>query len=565
MDQDLADAIALGDQNLAEILIRNGANPLAVLSNGETPFDISMYTGNFPDVINQYIVSGTADLKKAIDRSDIQEFNKYKIYKDKIYKDSSMVVYAIIKYNTAMSNDSKYILYELMGPGTVTIMKREMTIEKLLSIMHLSDQAEKAAFQRLEEIAMTYLSSNGGTIGPSGTIDGACKYLMPGRHISGGMFGQVKRLFINGIDVAVKEGAISNLVTDSNVGMSFSHPNMMKVNDIVTCINCKLQNLSKMSLVQEYYPSTLRAHITIGDIDVSRLSSIMDAVGFLERHGIIYTDIKPENILISKSGDLVLGDLGGCWYSAGTPTMTDGYRPVVTRVEPWIPVFMLGIITSEMILKKNILVIPGVPNDAYVPQNRWQDIRMNFLQDASILQPNRLISDVLEAVRTDNLRSLKYLNYTSTSSTSSTSTTRSAAHGHGVGHGVVHGVVHNLWGKSPVIRYLKALYSILKNEKHTTAHGVIHNLRVIADIEPIDELTISNLLELYKYVDEKIPMTFTLNAIRLLTHLNGIVRPHLKVTAEVFYDDRDPTEENLWEELSHREFFDYFKELYDAN
>jgi serine/threonine protein kinase len=536
---DLADAIALGDQYLAEKLIQEGANPLMVLSNGETPFDISLYTGNFPDVIEQYIISGTTDLKEAIERSDIQKFNKYKMYRDRLYKNSSMVVYAIQRYDVSPNNDSEYILYELLGPGTVTIMKKEMTIEKLLSILQISDQTEKISFQRLEEIAAVYLS--GTTITP----DGPCQILMPGRHISGGMYGQVKRLSINGTTVAVKEGAISNLVTDANVGISFSHPSIMKVERIVTSANCKLQNLSKMSLVQEYYPTNLRVHVTKGDISVSKLTNIMDAIGFLERQGIVYTDLKPENILVSKNGDLVLGDLGGCWYSSGTPTMTDGYRPVFTKVEPWIPVFMLGLISSEIILKKHILVIPGVRNDAYVTQDTWRTIQMDFLQKAYQIQSERLIGDILNAISTDTLTSLTPTAYMSPPIGPSRT-----------------GSVHNLWGKSSVIRYLKALYSILKSEKHTTAHGVIHNLRVIADVEKIDEFTIPTLLELYKYVDEKIPMTFTVNSIRILTHLNGIVRPHLKVTAEVFYEDRDPTEEDTWEELSHREFFEYFEELY---
>ncbi len=116
--------------------------------------------------------------------------------------------------------------------------------------------------------------------------------------------------------------AIKRFINESKAIAAMDHPNIVKIYDVVVSSDIKY-------IVMEYIEGeTLRDYMDkTGPIpfenSVSILSQILDALEHAHEKGIIHRDIKPQNIMITKSGKIVVTDFGIAKI-AGGETMMDG-------------------------------------------------------------------------------------------------------------------------------------------------------------------------------------------------------------------------------------------------
>lgn len=109
-----------------------------------------------------------------------------------------------------------------------------------------------------------------------------------------------RRLFQN--------NSVHTVVNERNVLSSVSHP-------FVVCLRYAFQSDSKLYLVLDYVPGEelffrMQSHRTGLDIEEVRfyIAEIVVALGYIHSKGIIYRDLKPENVLLDTDGHVRLTD-----------------------------------------------------------------------------------------------------------------------------------------------------------------------------------------------------------------------------------------------------------------
>jgi len=136
------------------------------------------------------------------------------------------------------------------------------------------------------------------------------------------------------------------------------HPNIVRLYDV-------LHTEKKLTLVFEYLDSDLKKFLDSngGDIDASTIKQLMyqllKGIAFCHEHRVLHRDLKPQNLLINKRGDLKLADFGlarafgipvrsyshevvTLWYRA--PDVLMGSRQYSTSIDIW----SCGCIFAEM-------------------------------------------------------------------------------------------------------------------------------------------------------------------------------------------------------------------------
>jgi serine/threonine protein kinase len=137
----------------------------------------------------------------------------------------------------------------------------------------------------------------------------------PGTVLGSGSYGVVKKTTDSqGNPVAVKKIKLESGLLDANIGLLFNHPYIMKVQDVLTAYKCSILN-SRPDLES----IAMDLHIPMDNVPsgkkkASNISQLYQAIDFLYRFDILYTDIKQENLLVDAKGNFLLGDLGGCVY-----------------------------------------------------------------------------------------------------------------------------------------------------------------------------------------------------------------------------------------------------------
>lgn len=110
-------------------------------------------------------------------------------------------------------------------------------------------------------------------------------------------------------EMLVQSRAVANTMTEKELLKRFDHPN------IVSLKYC-FQTATHLYMVLDYISGgELFYHLgELGNFSESRArfyaSQIILAIGFLHEHGIIYRDLKPENLLLDMNGDICLCDFG---------------------------------------------------------------------------------------------------------------------------------------------------------------------------------------------------------------------------------------------------------------
>jgi serine/threonine protein kinase len=234
-----------------------------------------------------------------------------------------------------------------------------------------------------------------------------CNYVTDdGVTLGAGSFGKVKSIH----GVAVKKLKIRrDSLIESTVGLVLDHKYLLKVKGIATSSMCtvlngqpsmmyifmnKMKVLSKMSTADKMTYADNTRHI-------------ISAIDFLYRHDILYTDIKPENVLYDKSFNFVLSDIGSCTYLNRqefiigrqpiifTPTYCDPatYEIYINSTNPFktsinIPYYMITIFYAEL------LIGTRVSNSGYIPDSQY-----NLLDHAESIETDLFWKEQLSTVK----------------------------------------------------------------------------------------------------------------------------------------------------------------------
>lgn len=154
------------------------------------------------------------------------------------------------------------------------------------------------------------------------------------------------------------EGIPSTAIREISLLKELQHPNIVRLFDVV-------HTERKLTLVFEYLDQDLKKYLDVCEggmeagIMKSFLYQLLRGVAFCHHHRVLHRDLKPQNLLINREGELKLADFGlarafgipvrsythevvTLWYRA--PDVLLGSRKYSTPVDIW----SIGCIFAEM-------------------------------------------------------------------------------------------------------------------------------------------------------------------------------------------------------------------------
>ncbi|RIA81345.1 kinase-like domain-containing protein [Glomus cerebriforme] len=155
-----------------------------------------------------------------------------------------------------------------------------------------------------------------------------------------------------------EEGVPCTAIREISLLKELKHPNIVRLYDV-------LHTEKKLTLVFEYLDSDLKKFLDTygGDLDKDTIKQLMyqllKGIAFCHEHRVLHRDLKPQNLLINKRGELKLADFGlarafgipvrsyshevvTLWYRA--PDVLMGSRQYSTSIDVW----SAGCIFAEM-------------------------------------------------------------------------------------------------------------------------------------------------------------------------------------------------------------------------
>ncbi|KAL7752944.1 cyclin-dependent kinase 5 [Sorochytrium milnesiophthora] len=187
-----------------------------------------------------------------------------------------------------------------------------------------------------------------------------------------------------------EEGVPCTAIREISLLKELKHINIVRLHDV-------LHTDKKLTLVFEFLDSDLKKYMDAcgGDIDPTVIKQFMyqllKGIAYCHEHRVLHRDLKPQNLLISKRGELKLGDFGlarafgipvrtyshevvTLWYRA--PDVLMGSRQYSTSIDIW----SIGCIFAEMAMGRplfsgsstrdqlvRIFKILGVPSEESWP------------------------------------------------------------------------------------------------------------------------------------------------------------------------------------------------------
>lgn len=164
-----------------------------------------------------------------------------------------------------------------------------------------------------------------------------------------------------------EEGVPCTAIREISLLKELRHPNIVRLYDV-------LHTEKKLTLIFEYLDSDLKKFIDSqhGDIDKQIIKQLMyhlfKGISYCHKHRVLHRDLKPQNLLINKKGELKLADFGlarafgvpvrsyshevvTLWYRA--PDVLLGSRHYTTAIDIW----SIGCIMAELISSRPLF--PG--------------------------------------------------------------------------------------------------------------------------------------------------------------------------------------------------------------
>ncbi|KAI8875675.1 serine/threonine-protein kinase pef1 [Backusella circina FSU 941] len=177
------------------------------------------------------------------------------------------------------------------------------------------------------------------------------------------------------IHLDAEEGAPSTAIREISLMKELKHPNIVRLLDVI-------HTESKLMLVFEFMLQDLKrfmdttARATHGALETPVIKSFMyqllKGIAYCHENRVLHRDLKPQNLLINKRGELKLGDFGlarafgipvntfsnevvTLWYRA--PDVLLGSRMYSTSIDIW----SAGCIMAEMYTGRPLF--PGTTNE----------------------------------------------------------------------------------------------------------------------------------------------------------------------------------------------------------
>ncbi|ORY60346.1 protein serine/threonine kinase [Neocallimastix californiae] len=157
--------------------------------------------------------------------------------------------------------------------------------------------------------------------------------------------------------VALKRGVPCTAIREISLLKELKHPSIVK---------------EKLTLVFEYMDLDLKKSLDMssGEMDPYTMKKLMyqllEGIAYCHEHRVLHRDLKPQNLLMNKKGDLKLGDFGLA-RAFGVPVrnVLMGSRQYSTSIDLW----SLGCIMAEMATGRPLFCgILGTPNTTVWPK-----------------------------------------------------------------------------------------------------------------------------------------------------------------------------------------------------
>lgn len=201
--------------------------------------------------------------------------------------------------------------------------------------------------------------------------------------IGEGTYGTVYKAKVKGREdfVALKkikleaedEGVPSTAIREISLLKELHHPNVVRLLEVIHSEN-------RLYLVFEFLDMDLKKHMDVSDDKLnmgtirSYLYQLLAGVAFCHSHRVLHRDLKPQNLLISKRGEMKLADFGlarafgipirtythevvTLWYRA--PEILLGTRKYACAVDVW----SIGCIFAELVTRR-----PLFPGDSEIDE-----------------------------------------------------------------------------------------------------------------------------------------------------------------------------------------------------
>merc|ERR1712196_574645 len=105
------------------------------------------------------------------------------------------------------------------------------------------------------------------------------------------------------------EGIPSTAIREISLLKELRHPNIVRLYDVV-------HTEKKLTLIFEYLDQDLKKYLDVCDggieltIVKSFLFQLLTGVAYCHHHRVLHRDLKPQNLLINREGELKLADFG---------------------------------------------------------------------------------------------------------------------------------------------------------------------------------------------------------------------------------------------------------------
>lgn len=171
------------------------------------------------------------------------------------------------------------------------------------------------------------------------------------------------------IHLDAEEGTPSTAIREISLMKELKHPNIVRLYDVI-------HTESKLMLVFEFMDLDLKkymdSHGERGSLEPAVIRSFMwqllKGTAFCHDNRVLHRDLKPQNLLINKKGELKLADFGlarafgipvntfsnevvTLWYRA--PDVLLGSRTYSTSIDVW----SCGCIMAESVLSSRLLLL----------------------------------------------------------------------------------------------------------------------------------------------------------------------------------------------------------------